>query len=122
MLRGLLVYTAVRRCNLHLSAQSSQVYSTELLHNVSTNRGFALIQFTQDLLEKVLKCEVQVRKVSFTSKMYYRLCRTYTQLNIVFGLYSYLSQAVDLHVLHMSNVMSLVPSQLKGFISFLFAS
>jgi len=80
------------------------VYSTEPLHNVSTNRGFALIQFTQDLLEKVLKSEVRVRKVSFTSKMYYRLCSTYTQLNIVFALYSCLSQDVDLHVLRMSDV------------------
>jgi hypothetical protein len=87
-----------------LSVQTSQVYSTEPLHNVSTNRGFALIQFTQDLLEKVLKSEVGVRKVSFTSKMYYRLCSPYKQLNIVFGLYSCLSQHVGLHVLRMSDV------------------
>lgn len=104
MLRGLSVCTAIGRCNLHLSAQTSQVYSTEPLHNVSTNRGFALIQFIQDLLEKVLKSEVRVRKVSFTSKMYYILCSIYTQLNIVFGSYYYLSQDVGLHVLHVSDV------------------
>jgi hypothetical protein len=121
MLRGLLVYTAIGRCGLHLSAQTSQVHSTEPLHNVSTKRGFALIQFTQDMLEKVLKSEVRVRKVSFTSKMYYRLCSTYKQLNIVLGLYSCLSQDVVLHVLHISDVTQLVPSKLKGFISFLFA-
>jgi hypothetical protein len=105
MLRELLVYTAVGRCNLHLSAHTSQVYSTEPLHNVSTNRGLALIQFTQDLLEKVLKSEVRVGKVSFTSKMYYRLSSTYAQLDIVFGLYSNLSLDVGLHVLRMSDVM-----------------
>lgn len=71
MLCGLQVYTTIGRCNLHLSARTSQVYSTEPLHNVSTNRGFALIQFTQELLEKVVKSEVRVRKVSFTFKMYY---------------------------------------------------
>ena len=71
-----------------------------------------MIQFTQDSHEKVQKSEVRVRKVSFTSKTYYRLCSTYTQLNIVLGLYFHLSQDVALHVLRMSDVTFLFPPKL----------
>lgn len=87
-LRGLLVYTAIgsiSRWNVDFNpSHRGYIPQSRCTMQVQAGVGFALIQFTQDSHQKVLKSEVWVRKVSFTSKMYYGLSSTYTQFQIYF--------------------------------------